>query len=126
MNTFAILKGVHVVAVVISISLFLYRYSLLVRKPAKPLARLLKIIPHVNDTVLLVAAIGMLATLHLNPFTTPWLLAKLIALLLYIVSGAMCFRADAGSQRQTLFFVLAIAAFSYILFAALTKQISPF
>ena len=38
----------------------------------------------------------------------------------------MCFRAEAGSQHQTLFFVLAIAAFSYILFAALTKQISPF
>jgi uncharacterized membrane protein SirB2 len=55
MNTFAVLKGMHVVAVVISISLFLYRYSLLVRKPATPLARPLKIIPHINDTVLLAA-----------------------------------------------------------------------
>jgi uncharacterized membrane protein SirB2 len=126
MNIFAILKSMHIVAIVISISLFLYRYSLLVRKPATPLARPLKIIPHINDTVLLAAAIGMLATLHLNPFTTPWLLAKLVALPLYIVLGAMCFRAEAGSKRQTLFFALAIAAFSYILFAALTKQFSPF
>jgi len=77
------LKLAHVACVVISGSLFIYRYARLNRHPDRPLAKALKVLPHINDTVLLFSAIGMLSLIGLNPFTTPWLLTKIVALRVY-------------------------------------------
>lgn len=119
------LKMLHQATVVVTISLFVYRFSLLVRFPDRKLPRTLKILPHINDTLLLSAAIGMLAILQLNPLTSSWLLAKLLALLLYVALGAMCLRAQPGSSRQTWLFVAAVACFFYIALAALRKSWLP-
>jgi len=126
MTAYALLKLLHQVTVVASISLFVYRYSLLTRFPQRPLPRYLKVLPHVNDTVLLAAAIGMLVTLHLNPFAMPWLTAKIVALLVYIVLGGLCLRAPPRSARQAGLFVAAVVCFSYIVWVALRKQWLPF
>ena len=126
MEHYSTLKLIHVTTVTLSLLLFVWRFSLLVRFPEQPLARPLKIIPHVNDTVLLVAAVGMLMAMSLNPLKLPWLLAKLVVLPVYIVLGAKCLRSDPGSRRQLLFFGLAVAAFGYMLALALRKQVLPF
>lgn len=125
MNFYVALKITHVVAVLISISLFTYRFALLARHPERPLTKTLKVLPHVNDTVLLAAAFGMLGLSRVNPFVVPWLTAKLIALLLYILLGAICLKSAPGSRRQIVFFVLAMAAFAYIVLVALGKQAMP-
>jgi uncharacterized membrane protein SirB2 len=125
MNLYNSLKLVHVACVVFSILLFVYRYRQLVRYPGQPLAKLLRVLPHINDTMLLAAAVGMLAALGLNPLTTFWLLAKILALLLYIALGALCLKSVPGSRRQLVFFVLALTVFSYIVLVALTKQYAP-
>jgi len=125
MTSYEILKLVHVSCVVISGSLFVYRYARLRTHPEQPLAKALKVLPHVNDTVLLSCAIGMLILIGVNPFTTPWLLAKIVALLVYIVLGAICMRTAPGSRRQMVSFVAAISVFTYILLVALSKQVIP-
>jgi len=93
--------------------------------PDQPLSRALKVLPHVNDTVLLSCAIGMLIIIGLNPFTTPWLLAKIVALLVYILLGAICMRSLTGSRRQAVSFVAAISVFAYIFLVGLSKQVIP-
>jgi len=93
--------------------------------PEQPLAKALKVLPHINDTVLLSCAIGMLSLIGLNPFTTPWLLAKIVALLVYIVLGAICMRSLPGSRRQAVSFVAAISVFAYILLVGMSKQAIP-
>jgi uncharacterized membrane protein SirB2 len=125
MTLYDLLKLGHVSAVVVSGSLFAYRYVRLNLHPDQPLARPLKVLPHVNDTVLLACAIGMLSLLGLNPLTSPWLTAKILALLVYIVIGAICMRAPPGSRRQTVSFVAAISVFAYILLVGLGKQVIP-
>ena len=95
-------------------------------RPEQPLAKVLKVLPHINDTVLLASAIGMLVLIGLNPLTTPWLLAKIAALIGYIVLGAICMRSSPGSRRQAISFVMAISVFAYILLVALSKQVIPF
>ncbi len=125
MTFYAILKLAHVSCVVISGSLFIYRYARLRMRPEQPLAKALKVLPHVNDTVLLSCAIGMLILIGVNPFTTPWLLAKIVALLVYIVLGAICMRSPPGSRRQMISSVAAISVFAYILLVALSKQVIP-
>ena len=126
MTFYYMLKLTHVACVVISGSLFIYRYARLSMRPDQPLAKALKVLPHINDTVLLVSAIGMLSLIGLNPFTTPWLLAKILALLVYITLGAICMRSLPGSKRQTVSFVGAISVFTYILLVGLSKQAFPF
>ena len=125
MTLYDLLKLGHISAVVVSGSLFAYRYVRLNLHPDQPLARPLKVLPHINDTVLLACAIGMLSLLGLNPLTLPWLTAKILALLVYIVIGAICMRSPPGSRRQTVSFVAAISVFAYILLVGLGKQVIP-
>lgn len=122
MTTYEILKTIHVSCVIISGVLFSYRFVMLNLYPDRTLAKPLKVLPHVNDTVLLTAAIGMLIVVKINPLETPWLLAKIVALLVYVVLGAICLRAKPGSPRQMMFFVAAAATFAYIVWIALSKQ----
>jgi uncharacterized membrane protein SirB2 len=125
MTFYYMLKLAHVASVVISGSLFVYRYARLSMHPDQPLPKALKVLPHINDTVLLACAIGMLSLIGLNPFTTPWLLAKIVALVLYIVLGIICMRSLPGSRRQTVSFIAAISVFAYIVLVGLSKQAIP-
>ena len=125
MTIYYMLKMGHVTCVVISGTLFIFRYARLRMHPEQPLVKALKVLPHVNDTVLLSCAIGMLILIGVNPFTTPWLLAKIVALLVYIVLGAICLRSPPGSRSQAVSFVAAISVFAYILLVGLSKQVIP-
>ena len=125
MTYYEVLKLAHVTCVVISGTLFIYRYARLRICPDQPFPKALKILPHINDTALLASAIGMLSLIGLNPFTTPWLLAKIVALVLYIVLGMICMRSLPGSRCQAVSFVAAISVFAYIVFVGLSKQAIP-
>jgi uncharacterized membrane protein SirB2 len=125
MTPYEYLRIAHISFVLISISLFVFRFALLTRFPDRPLAKLLKVVPHINDTLLLTAAFGLLMMLELNPLTASWLVAKIAALVLYVVLGAICMRAEPRSRRQQVFFALALGSFSYIVLVALTKQAVP-
>ena len=125
MTLYELLKLGHVSCVVISGSLFIYRYFRLSTRPDKPLAKALKVVPHINDTILLGCAIGMLFIIGINPFTTPWLFGKILALIAYILIGAVCLRSPPGSKQQTVSFVAAISVFAYILLVGLSKQVMP-
>jgi uncharacterized membrane protein SirB2 len=86
-----------------------------------PLARTL---PHINDTVLLASALGMLWLYRWSPLDHAWLLAKISALAAYILLGAVALRGPTRPVRG-LAFVTALAAFLYIVSVALTKEAWP-
>jgi uncharacterized membrane protein SirB2 len=80
------------------------------------------IVPHVVDTLLLAAAIGMLVVARMDPLQHPWLLAKIGGLLAYIVFGTLALkRAKTRAGRNTAF-VAALMAFAYVVSAALSKS----
>jgi uncharacterized membrane protein SirB2 len=125
MTFYHMLKLAHVAAVVISGSLFIYRYARLSMHPDQPLPKALKVLPHINDTVLLSCAIGMLSLIGQNPLTIPWLLAKIVALLVYIALGIICMRSPPGSRHQAVSFVAAMSVFAYIVLVGLSKHAIP-
>jgi uncharacterized membrane protein SirB2 len=125
MTLYDLLKLAHVTCVVISGSMFIYRFARMTTRPDQPLPKALKVVPHINDTILLGCALGMLYVAGINPFTMPWLFAKILALLAYIVIGAICMRSIPGSKQQTVSFVAAISVFAYILLVGLSKQVMP-
>jgi uncharacterized membrane protein SirB2 len=121
MTAYASAKLVHIVCVLLSLAGFVGRY-LWARRGARRLTRpLARVVPHVNDTVLLAAGIAMLWLARSNPWALPWLRAKIAALILYVVLGAIALRHDNPPRLRTLCFAAALLAFGYITTAAVTK-----
>jgi uncharacterized membrane protein SirB2 len=117
-------KTVHLVAVGISLTGFVLRGWMQWRAPSLLRHPLARTVPHVNDTVLLSAGITLLWLYHWSPGDHPWLLAKIVALFLYIGLGAAFFRARSQYWRIA-FFIAAVGVFFYIVSVALTKQVWP-
>jgi uncharacterized membrane protein SirB2 len=123
MQNFELIKTLHVLTVVISGALFILRVALRMVGDSLP-GGWLRIVPHINDSALLFFALSMLYVAQLNPFTQPWLIAKILALLLYIGLGAWSLRA-ATSKQCGLRAIPAGGVFAYIVGAALTKSVLP-
>lgn len=124
MEMYSVLRHVHVIAAVITISGFVLRGAWMLKSPEKLQHPVVKIAPHIVDSVLLLAGAGLLWALHLNPFTQPWLLAKFIGLFAYIVLGTIAIKRGPTKRIRTMAFVSAIAVFAYIGGVAISK--SPF
>ena len=116
MNYF-LLKHLHVTCVVISISLFVLRGSLeLLGRPWRHW-RVLRVAPHVIDTLLLGTALWMAWQIGQYPFVNGWLTAKVLALLAYILLG----KSTPQGQRLP-YFVAALVSVVYIVGVALTHS----
>jgi uncharacterized membrane protein SirB2 len=109
-------KMLHVAAVIASGVLFFSRGALTLAgqsrwAQARPLRRLSWII----DSVLLLAALALVALLQHYPFVHGWLTAKVVLLLAYIGCGAVALH-RAGSRRQRVaWFAAAIAIYLAII-----------
>lgn len=114
---YAALLTLHVGCAALSLLGFVARGVLHWRDSPLLQTRLLRILPHVIDTVLLGSAIGLAVLLGQYPFTTDWLTVKLLALLLYIALGVAAFRSR-GHPLQPLFFAAAVLTFAYIVSVA--------
>ncbi len=113
---------VHVSTVILSISGFIFRGILHFRGSDLVKRKWLKITPHIIDTVLIISAITLLIQNGLNLLTTPWLLAKLIALIFYIALGLIAFRFSKTTRVRMLAWSGAILLFAYICTVAVTKN----
>jgi uncharacterized membrane protein SirB2 len=86
---------------------FIARGLLLATRPQALNARFWRVAPHVNDTLLLAAGVGMAVVGGFNPLTTPWLATKLVLLLAYIGLGTLALKRGKTPQQRAIAFVLA-------------------
>ncbi len=112
------LKYSHLFFIVISIVLFEIRFLLVVLN--KPIHRVLKIVPHINDTLLLITGVSLAVIAGIKPWEQPWLGYKLIALVFYIVFGAIALKSK-GAKRM-IAFVLATLSILFMIFTAINKN----
>jgi uncharacterized membrane protein SirB2 len=84
--------------------------------------RWIKIVPHVVDATLLASAIVLAVQLGLSPSDNPWLLAKIVALVLYIGIGVVALRVGRTKQIRIIAWLAALLVFSYIVAVAVTKS----
>jgi uncharacterized membrane protein SirB2 len=123
---YAALLTVHRLTVVISLALFVLRGVWRMLDSPMNGKKWVKIVPHVNDTLLLLAAIGMLVVAGLNPLQHGWIMAKIIGLVVYIVLGTLAIKRGETPRQRIIAFVGALAVFGYIAMVAVTKQVVPF
>ncbi|GLW61300.1 siroheme synthase [Hydrogenophilus thermoluteolus] len=85
--SYLLLKHLHLTTVALTITGFLLRFTWRLRSHPWLHAPLTRVLPHINDTLLLTSGLGMAAMIGQYPFTTPWLTAKFFWLLAYIIAG---------------------------------------
>ena len=118
----SVLKLVHVAAVAASFTLFFLRGIWLLRGSDIMRRRWVKIAPHSIDTVLLVSAVALAWQLGYTPFNSPWLAAKIVALLVYIGLGMLAFRFARSRRQRLAAWLAALLTFAYIVLAAVTHD----
>ena len=115
------IKLIHMSTAFISISLFLLRGFWVYRNSTMMNKKWVKIVPHVNDTVLLITAIILSLSIQQYPFTDSWLTAKFTALIIYIVLGMFALKRAKELKNKVIFFILSLLMFGYIVGVALTR-----
>jgi uncharacterized membrane protein SirB2 len=113
------LKALHVMAVATSIALFVLRAVLGYVSPGRLQHPVLRIAPHVVDTLLLASAVLLTLILRQYPFVDGWLTAKVLALVAYVVLGSIAIRRGRTPLVRTVALAGALVVVSYIVGTAL-------
>ncbi len=84
--------------------------------------RATRVLPHIVDTLLLLSAISMLVLLRLSPLVAPWLMAKIVALPVYIGLGMLALRPGRSRWVRVTAWLLALLCAGYIVSVAYSKN----
>lgn len=122
LDHYPLIKHLHMATAIVSIAFFIVRAWWSVREISLLQRRWVKIVPHVNDTLLLVLGVLLTLMLSMSPHQHPWLAAKLLGLIVYIVLGTIAIKRGRTSMTRGLAALAAILVFFYILGVAVTKQ----
>ncbi|MFT8210026.1 MAG: SirB2 family protein [Symbiopectobacterium sp.] len=115
---------VHLLAVAVTLSLFVTRFYWLCRQSPALHRRWVKVVPHINDTLLLVSGIALIVINRFYPFIAQesWLTAKLFGVIIYILLGHIALgRRQRSLSLRWMAFILALVCFFLIAQAAITK-----
>ena len=116
-------KTIHVSCIVLSFSGFFIRGIWMLQGSATLQQRWVKTAPHIIDTLLLASAIVLAVQMRFSPLEHSWLMAKIIALLIYIGAGMVALRFGWSRNVRLGAWVFGLLTFSYIVSVALTKSV---
>ena len=119
---YAVVKQLHLAAVALSWALFFLRGVWMIADSPRLKARWVRVVPHVNDTILLVAGVYLATFVGLQP----WILAKLAALVAYILIGMVAITRGPTKPVRIAAWITAQCVFLYIVAVALRKNPLPF
>ena len=121
----ATLKLLHQLCALLSVTGFTLRGGLMLAGSGLLYRRWMRTWPHVIDTLLLATGVWMTVNLQLNPVNSPWLAAKLLALVAYIGLGFVALRLGATKALRSVALLAALACFGYIAMVATTRSVLP-
>jgi uncharacterized membrane protein SirB2 len=118
-------KYAHVAAVALSFTLFGLRgFWMMIDSPHLG-RRWVRVVPHVNDTLLLAAGVWLAFLLGVAPGASPWLTAKLVALVAYVGLGMLALRPGRAKPVRVAAWLAALAVFGYIVAVAVSRNAAP-
>ncbi|WP_165463112.1 SirB2 family protein [Atlantibacter sp.] len=124
MATYFALKHMHILTAFLSVSLFILRYWWQYRGSAMSTKRWVRIVPHINDTILLGTGVALVVITHFYPFTPQgaWLTEKLFGVIIYIVLGFIALgRRPRSQQVRWIAFLLGLVVIYIVIKLATTK-----
>lgn len=118
MSTYYFILYTHITCAALSIILFTLRGIWMMTDSSLLQLRVVRILPHVIDTVLLLAAIALTFLINQFPIVSHWLTVKLVALIVYISLGMVALRLGKTKTQRIVAFFLALIVFSFIVSVA--------
>jgi len=120
------IKHLHILCAVLSISGFVLQGVWMMRRSPLLDHRVTRTLPHLIDTVFLGSAITLATMSGQYPFVAPWVTAKVVALVVYILLGATALRWGRTMRVRVLALLAALLTFSWIVSVALSKNPAGF
>lgn len=114
-----VIKQLHISAATLSIILFITRAFWSVTGNGLLQRRVVKILPHVIDTVLLVC--GVILAVMIGP-EQPWILTKIVLLIVYIGVGTIAIKRGKTPRTRATASLIAVAVFAYIVGVAVSHD----
>jgi len=122
LELYPVIKATHIGLALLSGGLFAARGAGVLMGAGMPMSSPVRWLSQVVDTALLVAALFLLATLHLNPFASPWLQAKLALLVAYVLFGTLALKRAPSRAGKACAFIAALSCFAMMLAIARTHD----
>ena len=114
MLDYLLIKQLHMTLAALSLGLFVLRAGWSVAGSPMLRRRWVRVTPHIVDTLLLTFGVTLMILLRAWPHQTPWLAAKLLALLVYIGLGTMAIKRGTTSARRAGYALAAVVVFLYM------------
>ena len=121
---YVVLKNLHLATIALTLTLFVLRGAWMMADSPRLQARWVRIVPHVNDTLLLTSGISLAILMQQYPLVHGWLTAKFFALVAYIVLGTLALKRGKTKARRIAAWVAALLVFGYM--AAVARAHDPF
>lgn len=117
------IKLIHLITIHLTIVLFVLKY--LQNQSGSPFWRTsrLRHLPHLNDVILLISAVGLLHVTGWKIFVHFWITWKVACVVLYIVAGVLAMRVKQPRWLNRLFFIAAVLLYLTAYFFAVTKPL---
>jgi uncharacterized membrane protein SirB2 len=115
-------KLIHQSAVILSLTGFFVRGAASLSGAPWVQSRMAKTLPHIIDTVLLLSAITLAWMLSLTPANAPWLMAKVVGLVVYVALGVIAMRPTRARRVRVAAWLAAMATAAWIVSVAITKS----
>jgi uncharacterized membrane protein SirB2 len=122
----SLLKHLHLSTIALTLALFVLRGIWMMAESPRLQARWVRIVPHINDTLLLASGIGLAVLTQQYPLVHGWLTAKFFALILYIVLGTVALKRGKTRGQRIAAWVAALLVFGYMVAVAVTHDPFPF
>lgn len=122
---YPLIKNLHLLTVIVTISMFVLRFFWLRTGSAMLSRRWVRILPHANDTLLLLSGISLVMITHFYPFTPQgsWLTEKLLGVIIYIALGFVALsRRPRTDRTRWIAFLVALIALVMVIKLALSKM----
>jgi uncharacterized membrane protein SirB2 len=126
MAYYAALKHLHLATIAVTLILFVLRGIWMMADSARLQARWVRVLPHVNDTLLFSSGLGLAVLLRQYPFVDGWLTAKLLALLVYISLGTIAIKRGKTRGQRVAAWIAALLVFGYMVAVARAHAPWPF
>jgi uncharacterized membrane protein SirB2 len=125
MISYATLKAAHVTFAILSGGGFLLRGWWMLRDTSLLNHPVTRVLPHINDSLLLITAVWLAVWSGQYPLAQDWLTVKLVALLCYIVLGSFALKRGRTRTIRLSASIGAVLMFAYIAAVALTRTPWP-
>ena len=123
---YSLIKNLHLATIALTLALFVLRGAWMMADSPRLQARWVRIVPHVNDTLLLSSGIALAVLVQQYPLVHGWLTAKFFALIAYILLGTIALKRGKTKAQRLVAWIAALLVFGYMVAVAMAHDPFPF